>query len=254
MFFKVYTRLNHLNVTLSYNATLVSVTEVSKLHKTPLQAWIAEGHTFKFVGDNLDKKKRVRDMRRDHQSEMQHMYSILAVRSRVPFSSSCETRKDFVSLEPSAFLPTPQDVKAIQANLVVLVGTVICKNIKHLSFLSKVIPTHITHRFSKKMSEKSEYVVLDVLMKNEAKNTDMLDIMKTMQGYLGEGFPYDKKVLSGGDLLTCERQIGAKRHVMDSDTPHDRLEEFEVQSEDWHALMSFLGVRKQHCVLYLYCL
>ena len=58
---------------------------------------------------------------------MQHMYSILVVRSRVPISSSCETKKDFVSLEHSAFLPTPLDIKAIQANLILLVLQVIAK-------------------------------------------------------------------------------------------------------------------------------
>ena len=62
-YLQVYTRLNHLNVSLSYNATLAAVTEVSKLHKVPLQQWIAEGVTFKFVGDNVDKSKEVRDIR-----------------------------------------------------------------------------------------------------------------------------------------------------------------------------------------------
>ena len=73
----MYTRLNHVNVSLGYNATLAAVTEVSKLHKVPLQQWI--GVTFKFVG-NVDKMKGVRV---EHQAELQHMYSMLVVRSRV---------------------------------------------------------------------------------------------------------------------------------------------------------------------------
>ena len=74
-YLQVYTRLNHLNVSLSYNATLAAVTEVSRLHKVPLQQWIAEGVTFKFVGDNVDKRKEVQDIRVDHQSEtkLQHL-------------------------------------------------------------------------------------------------------------------------------------------------------------------------------------
>ena len=55
--------------------------------------------------------------------------------------------------------------------------------------------------------------------------------MQTMQGYLGEELPHDKKVLSGGDQLACERQACAQRHL-DSDTPVQLL-------EDWHALMCF---------------
>ena len=70
----------------------------------------------------------------------------------------------------------------------------------------------------------------------------MLDIMRTMQAYLRENFPQNRRVLSGGDHVTCERQINTKRHLMDGNTQKDRLDEFEPQPEDWHALRSFLGV------------
>ena len=36
--------------------------------------------------------------------------------------------------------------------------------------------------------------------------------------------------------------MGAQHHVMDGDTPHDRLQLLEPQTEDWHTLMCFLGV------------
>ena len=51
----------------------------------------------------------------------------------------------------------------------------------------------------------------------------MIDIMKCMQGYLGDNYPDERKVLSGGDQLMCERQVGAQRHTMDGDTVRDRL-------------------------------
>ena len=87
-----------------------------------------------------------------------------------------------------------------------------------------------------------EIAVLDVLSKNEATHSDMLDIMKTLQGYLGEEFPHDKKVVSGGDQLTCEREANARRHMMDGNTPYERLTLLEPVCEDWHALMCFLCV------------
>ena len=49
-------------------------------------------------------------------------------------------------------------------------------------------------------------------MKNESKSKDMVDIMTTLQDYLGEDYPDDRPVLSGGDQMTCERQVGAQRH------------------------------------------
>ena len=92
------------------------------------------------------------------------------------------------------------------------------------------------------MSEKSEVVVLDVLMKNENCSSDMVEIMQTMQGYLGQDYPNDHRVVSGGDHLTCECQLGAQRHMMDGDTTRERLELLEPVCEDWHCLVCMLGV------------
>ena len=154
---------------------------------------------------------------------------------------------DFGSLQPSDFLPTAQDIKAIQDNLAVLVSCILCQNMKHLSFILRVVPVHITHQYSEEIAKKSDVIVLDVLMKNEAINADMPEIMQVMQGYLGEDFPPDQRVVSGGDQLTCERQLGSKRHMMDGDTSRDRLDEFEIQTEDWRALMSLFGVSEPKC-------
>ena len=159
---------------------------------------------FKFVGNNVDRKMVVRDIRSDHHGELHHMYSILAVKGRIePPSSSQDFNCSRLSTIPtSSILPTSSDVSAVQSNLVVLVSRVLCKYVKSLSYCSSAVPHHIDHVHSKEMSNKSEVAVLDVLHKNEAKNSDMLDIMKEQVQYLGSEFT--GTVLSGGDQLTCE--------------------------------------------------
>lgn len=79
-------------------------------------------------------------------------------------------------------------------------------------------------------------------MKNETKHSDMIDIMSQMQDYLGPDYPDDCRVLSGGDQLTCERQVGAQRHRMDGDTIRERLHLLEPVTEDWHCLVILLSV------------
>ena len=93
------------------------------------------------------------------------------------------------------------------------------------------------------MAEKSEVAVLDVLMKNEVKHKDMVDIMTVTQDYLGDDYPQERRVLSGGDHLTCERQIGAQRHMMDGNTLRERLELLEPVVEDWHCQLCIVTVR-----------
>lgn len=218
---QVYTRLNQLNITTSYTDTLKAVNDVSCIHKVPLQQWIADGITFKFVGDNVDKKKGVRDIRSDHQGKLHHMFSMLLVRDRIlapPLTSPQKQPPGLSSLKISSLLPTPDDVKAIHKHLEVLVSRVLCKYMKPLAFLAKVVPSHIQHKYSQQTAQKSETVVL------------------------GDTFPGDKQVLSGGDQLTCERQRCARRHMMDANTPRERLQLLEPVVEDWHTMQSFLGV------------
>ena len=67
-----------------------------------------------FVGDNVDKRKGVRSMRADHQSELQNTYSMLVVCSWVlsPPLDATSFEGGFGSLQLSAFLPTVKDIKA----------------------------------------------------------------------------------------------------------------------------------------------
>ena len=95
---------------------------------------------------------------------------------------------------------------------------------------------NIIHTHTIEMGKKSDTVVLDVLHKNE----DMLDIMRIQQSYLE---PYlNVTRLSGGNQLTCEWQMCAKHHIMDSDTAKERPDYLEPKIEDWHALQTFMMV------------
>lgn len=231
---------------LSYPATLKVVDKISGLHTAPLQEWLAAEEPIKFVGDNVQQSKGVRDARSDHQKSMLHMYSMLVVRGRVsePDLPSTGSTADLSTLKPESFLPNETDVRDLRLHLCVLVGQVLCEYIKCLKSFSSVVPKHTPHQYYSEMSKKSETYFLDVLMKNEAKHSDMLDIMITAHNYLGEDFPPNSKVLSGGDQLTCERQYCAQRHLMDGDTPRERLQHLEPVCEDWHTLMNLLIVRQ----------
>ena len=228
----------------SYPATLRLMDEVGKLHTIPIQDWIKADAVVKFVGDNVDKQRYVRDYRSDNQGQMLHMYSILVGRSRTPAPELQDTGtvSKLEEIPNDSFLPQSTDIQAVKANLVILVRRILTE------FLTKVVPKHILHQYSNKMAEKSEVIVLDVLMKNETKHEDMLDIMRAMQDYLGESYPQERCVASGGDHLTCERQRAAKKHHMDENTKKERLDILELVIEDWHCQLCAIMVRM--CSLY----
>ena len=229
----------------SYPATLRLMDEVGKLHIVPIQDWIKADAVVKFIGDNVDKQRYVRDYRSDNQGQMLHMYSILVGRSRTPAPELQHTGtvSKLEEIPNDSFLPQSTDIQAVKANLVFLVSWILTEYIPAFTFLTKVVPKHILHQYSNKMAEKSEVVVLDVLMKNEMKHEDMLDIMRAMQDYLGESYPQERRVASGGDHLTCERQRAAKKHHMDENTKKERLDILEPVIEDWHCQLCAIMVR-----------
>lgn len=217
---------------------------ISCLYTAPLAKWIADGEVFKMFGDNINKKRKRRDERSESKSEMLNMYSILTSKSRTPAHSlSHNGRVSKVSdLTTSSFLPSQRDIEIVKANLVVIISRVLTQYVAGLSPFHKSIEQHIRHGYSVEMSKKSEVVVMDVLMKDETKHSDMISIMKTMQSYLGSDYDDERRVLSGGDLLTCERQQGSQRHMMCGDTARERLQVLEPVNEDWHCLVTLLEV------------
>ena len=80
-------------------------------------------------------------------------------------------------------------------------------------------------------------------MKNEAKHADMVDILRTLQSYLGNNYDEEKRVVCGGDQLTCERQVGAQMLTSCADTVMERVHLLEPVCEDWHFLVTLLRVR-----------
>ena len=155
------------------------VSVISSLHEAPLKEWIARCSAIKFIGDNIDKRKDVRDIRSNHYHSLVHMYSLLVVRPRAtdPSLSTTGSANNLLKLDVLAFLPTVEEINTIKMNLTVLAGRIICEYIKCINHLAGVIPPHIPHQYSNTMAEKSDTFFLDVLAKNEAKHADMVEIM-----------------------------------------------------------------------------
>ena len=143
----MYTRLNHLNICLSYPAAREFMRKISKLFTSPIQQWISNGKRFCFVGDNLDRTIGVRDERSDHHSHLQHMYSILAMENRVATSHLTHTgTTSTVDITATAYFPSKQDIFSVKSNLIVLIERMLVKHIPALSFLSSVVCHHIAHK------------------------------------------------------------------------------------------------------------
>ena len=102
-------------------------------------------------------------------------------------------------------------------------------------------------------------VPLGVILKNENKGDEMVDIMAYLHQYVPSINCSEKKVIStgetileekakfhqilvGGDQLTVVRARSAIKVKVNSHTPSKKLSGIIPVVEDWHAKANFLGV------------
>ena len=103
-------------------------------------------------------------------------------------------------------------------------------------------------------------VPLGVILKNENKKSEMIDIMEELQQYVparkiaetedgGMEHEVVHPILFGGDQLTAARARGSSELRINSDTPKGRLEALTPVAEDWHTTMTFLVVRWSDAII-----
>lgn len=246
---QAWTRLNHINITLSYSSILRHVKEISKCHTKLLDKWLDEGAFVKFVGDNVDKTINVCDIRSDHHGRLLHMFSLMAVKACVvpPHPLTAFLTQTVCTDEVDLYLPSKDDITIVQNDLEVLVSRIMCKHINGFKDLKWFVTSHIPHRYSSEMANKSEVVVLDVLHNNEIEAKDMVEIMKVMVSYLGTMYQY--RALSGGDNVTCEHGQGVKRHIQCSNSSTGCLDQLQPVVEDWYCMMNFMIVSNNYQII-----
>ena len=140
------------------------------------------------------------------------MYSLLAVRARVPppqpifdFSPPDISK---MSASQSNRCGYHQTQSYIKSNLTAIVARILASYIKVL-------------RRQKRSQYRDEPTLRNCSDRRcETKRTDMIDIMREMITYLGDT---RVKHLSVGNLLTKEQQDSSKRHAMCSNTLTGRL-------------------------------
>ena len=107
------------------------------------------------------------------------------------------------------FLPTKEDVESVTSSLLVIVSRILIEYISDLSPLCKAVTKHIPHKYP-----------LCKAVTKHIPHKYSPQMLYEVVSYLGDGYPHEKRVASGGDQLTTERQ---NRHLMCGNRPQDCL-------------------------------
>lgn len=106
-------------------------------------------HTYKLVGDNIDKKVKPREMRSNYQARDLHYFHTYAVRDRVDMSelSGEEALPDLASMQLHNLLPSSCDEKAIYSNFAILVVRTLKKYMPFFEKFAEGLEHHIMHEY-----------------------------------------------------------------------------------------------------------
>nr|XP_054757175.1 uncharacterized protein LOC129263286 [Lytechinus pictus] len=197
-------------------------------------------------GDNVDVKVKPRQASMEDKGQDLHFYQFLAVKNRIAdFSlSDVAPAMNVEDASLNMFLPSPEDNNHLRDEWATLVARVVTQNIPALSWMAEFTETKIKHEYMDKTKQKSTVVNLGVITENENTHEGIVAILDKMNAYIPMMKDSNVQIptLSGGDLLTCERQVNAKKDRQDSTSSASKWEGVIPVIDDFHAMANFLEV------------
>jgi len=174
--------LNKLGIVLSPSSKLRLLDECGKVNKELVEQKIKSCFLCSFVGDNCDIRIQPKHMSSDHQVKDCHYFALLLIFSRINSAIRQGLSQKTPSItptdiDPKSFIPNAAEQEILLASYKVLLGRFMVKNFPEFAWMDSVLPKHISHPYEHITSAKTSVATLDVLLKNEAKYEDCVQIL-----------------------------------------------------------------------------
>ncbi|KAH3843149.1 hypothetical protein DPMN_116657 [Dreissena polymorpha] len=244
------TRFNRLGVTMSTTTKLRLLDEASSIMDKGIVSRLQKSPLVKITGGNLDMYIKTGQQSLEKSNRDLHLFaSNIASPDKY---SLVPTRTPLTDLNAEMFLLSGNYRSTLVNSYSVILGRILCE-LKAFSWMANVLPDHIHHPYQHEMSLKSDIFQLPIMMKNEAKHEDCVDILDTYEAVLSDyyhkAFGSSEDVLHkfgvtvGGDQLTRVRLEEAKNLRALATTPNKRFEDLHpFVIELWHTKQDFLEV------------
>ncbi|XP_062572276.1 uncharacterized protein LOC134234243 [Saccostrea cucullata] len=202
---------------------------------------------FDVIGDNLDILKSTSSMTKEKQRKSFHWFLLVGLQRRVlvPSLPDDKPKHDILTLPNHSFLPSSEEIKIFESNMVHHILKVLTKHVGCLKPFTECVPKYIAHPFIEQTSKRSTYFILDLMDKNENLHDDMISILEYIhQKYIahtsGENAEVIERKVFGGDVLTNERAYTAQLAMLNCETNYHKLGGIIHRPEGLHRMMNFL--------------
>ncbi|KAH3814500.1 uncharacterized protein LOC127835962 [Dreissena polymorpha] len=248
------TRFNRLGVTMSTTTKLRLLDEASSIMDKGIVSRLQKSPLVKITGDNLDMYIKTGQQSLEKSNRDLHLFASNVLFNRIASPdkySLVPTRTPLTDLKAEMFLLSGNYRSTLVNSYCVILGRILCE-LKAFSWMANALPDHIHHPYQHEMSLKSDIFKLPIMMKNEAKHEDCVDILDTYEAVLSDYYHkafgsedvlHKFGVTVGGDQLTRVRLEEAKNLRALATTPNKRFEDLHpFVIELWHTKQDFLEV------------
>lgn len=197
------------------------------------------------VGDNFDISKSPSHMSKEKQRQSWHWFMLVGLQKRV-LNNALEHNAPalpITEVDNSSFIPNVTDCQSLEKNFIFHIMKVLVKYLPCFRKYEVCLPKYIEHPHIQDLSKKSDFVILDLLDKNENKSEDMISILEHIhRNYIphtAEDQPHViKKKVFWGDVLTNERAYSAQLAMLNGATDFEQISGVIHRPEGLHRMMN----------------
>ncbi len=175
--------------------------EIGKTFLDRAAELVKAGYKFVYVLDNIDWEEKAHDMRQEVQNRSVHAVATSIVFDRVsdqglPDSGPQQSLKD-CNVHQVVDI-NPLELEAIRNRYKILVGQLLFEHFPAFEMFKPFFPTSTScHKYSNEMSTKSEVLTMPILMKDEKKYSELVDVLDQLEKWTQD--IYSSAGLCSGD-------------------------------------------------------
>lgn len=231
-----------------------------------IRKMVDKGKEIRVTFDNFDFRILTNIIINGYQNSDMHWICQYITFDRISSSNldnSQPIMKDIKQFDNKEYLLSKCELKNMRDEYIVLVSRVLVEFFPCMKVIRKIVPQHISHKYSKEMAEKSEIISMPIVPYNQNKTSDVCRYLEYLSDFLVNVYGDEEELTTSssadlsrrksavlqnvqvplvGDLLGRERVTGAKKTRAGCDHSSDKFEHIVEVPAVWHAKQFFLSV------------